>query len=208
VTVFYCYIDHERKSFITNTYSTVVMSRVQNKKIYIDLTLSSEDEDEMLDSVIKAKPEFPKLPREIWLKIWSFEFGDDAEQYTNKGKNLLKRKEYGRSIKTIRDSIQNEELTIHNQTEKIILLQFDVNELYTVFTPENYRIWEILSTGSKIKVNWERRKKNKENKLRNRIEEEEDYKDDSIYRVNSFKYDIRKLQLKIEKLSYLCNFIE
>ena len=184
------------------------MSRVQNKKIYIDLTLSSEDEDEMLDSVIKAKPEFPKLPREIWFKIWSFEFGEDAEQYTNKGKNLLKRKEYGRSIKTIRDSIQNEELTIHNQTEKIISLQFDVNELYTVFTPENYRIWEILSTGSKIKVNWERRKKNKENKLRNRIEEEDDYKDDSIYRVNSFKYDIMKLQFKIGKLSYLCNFIE
>ena len=207
MTVFYCYIDHKRTSFIINIYSTVVMSRVQNKKICIDLTLSSEDEDEMLDSVIKAKPEFPKLPTEIWLKIWSFEFGEDAEQYTNSDKNLWKRKEYGRSIKTIRDSIENEESAIKNQTEKIKLLQFNVNELDTVFTPENYRIWEILSTGTKIKVNWERRKNNKTNKLMKRIEEEEEYKDQCIYSLNDFKYEIMKLQVKIVNLSYLCDFI-
>ena len=184
------------------------MSRVQNKKICIDLTLSSDDEDEMIDNVVKPRREFPKLPREIWLKIWYFHFDEDAEQYTDMDENLSKRKEYGKSIKYIRNSIEKEERQIKKREEKIKSFQLDIIELDTIYKRENYRIFKILCAESAKPVNWKRRKTTKMNRLKKTIEFEEGIIDIMRRHHKMGNEEIIELRLKIINLSNLCRFVE
>ena len=184
------------------------MSRVQNKKICIDLTLSSDDEDEMIDNVVKPRREFPKLPREIWLKIWSFHFDEDAEQYTDIDENLSKRKEYGKSIKYIRNSIEKEERQIKKREEKIKSFQLHIIELDTIYKPENYRIFKILCAESAKPVNWKRRKTMKINKLKKKIGDVEECLDMMRSIQKKRTEEIIALRLKIINLSNLCRFVK
>ena len=189
------------------------MSRVQNKKICIDLTLSSDDEDEMIDNVIKPRRELPTLPREIWLKIWSFEFGEDAEQYTDVDRNLSKRKEYGKSIKyiqnsPIQNSIEMEKIEIKETKQKIKSFQLEIIELDTVYTPENYRIFQILSAESAKPVNWKRRKTTQINKLKKKIADVEECLDMMRSIQKKRTEEIIALRLKIINLSNLCRFVK
>ena len=184
------------------------MSRVQNKKICIDLTLSSDDEDEMIDSVVKPRREFPKLPREIWLKIWSFHFDEDAEQYTDIDENLSKRKEYGKSIKYIRNSIEKEEREIKKREEKIKSFQLHIIELDTIYKPENYRIFKILCAESAKPVNWKRRKTTKMNRLKKDIAFQEEMNHTIRSNNKDDNEEIIELRLKIMNLSNLCRFVE
>ena len=106
-----------------------MMSSVQNKKICIGLTLSSDYQDETMDSVIKHKTELPKLPREIWLRIWSFNFGEDPEQYTNIKKNRLEMKKCRKFIILMRKSITVLENVIKDDMDKIRSIELEFIEL-------------------------------------------------------------------------------
>ena len=106
-----------------------MMSSVQNKKTSIRITLSSDDEDETIDSVIKHKNEFPKLPRELWLRILSFNFGEDPEKYTDIKKNRAKRKKYIKSINAMQKNIYCLEGVIKDDMNKLRPIELEMIEL-------------------------------------------------------------------------------
>ena len=127
------------------------MSRTQYKKIWIDLIHSSGATGEIVDTVFQTKSAFPKLPRDIWLKIWSFRFGEDVEQYTNIDKNLSKRKAYGQRIKNFRKSIEMLESSINEINDTYTLtLESYIIKLDSFFSEENLQIESVYDIKEKM----------------------------------------------------------
>ena len=107
---------------------------------------------------------FPRLPYEIWERIWEFAKG---KEYALKEHNRQHKKRMQVKINNITEDLMSINLKITEQELKKVETEAEIADIKSVFTEENYEIWKKLSTdGTKPPKSWEQRFKNKTAPLR------------------------------------------
>lgn len=129
---------------------------------------------------------FPRLPYEIWEKIWEFAKG---REYALKDINMERKKCMQVSISNITKDLKVINLKITEQKLKKDETEAQIADIQSVFTEKNFEIWKKLSTdAAKPPKSWEQRMKNKTAPLRK-----------ALYALEGSMIDLRKDRNSSEK---------